>query len=78
MSYRYVWNYLHDIQKTLEQQIVETYKGGKAGGGGAELTDLGRSLLDEYKQVESYLDKVLASQSGLEVNGLKLSARNQS
>jgi molybdate transport system regulatory protein len=77
MSYRYVWNYLHDIQKTLEQPIIETYKGGKTGGGGARLTDLGRSLLDEYRQVESYLGKVLSSQEGLEVNHVKLSARNR-
>ena len=77
MSYRYVWNYLQDIHKTLEQPIVETYKGGKFGGGGARLTDLGRSLLGEYKQVESYLSKVLSDSGSLEVKGLKLSARNR-
>jgi len=77
MSYRYVWNYLHDIQKTLEEPIVETFKGGKSGGGGARLTDIGRSLLEEYKQVESYLGKVLSDSGSLEVKGLKLSARNR-
>lgn len=77
MSYRYVWNYLHDIQQTLGQPIIETYKGGKTGGGGARLTDLGRDLLDEYRQVESYLGRVLSSSEGLEVNRVKLSARNQ-
>ena len=77
MSYRYVWNYLQNIQKTLEQPIIETYKGGKAGGGGAKLTGLGRSLLDEYKQVESYLEKVLSNSGSLEVKALKLSARNR-
>jgi molybdate transport system regulatory protein len=77
MSYRYVWNYLHDIQKTLEEPIVETFKGGKSGGGGAKLTDLGRSLLGEYMQGESYLDKVLSGSGSLEVKGLKLSARNR-
>jgi molybdate transport system regulatory protein len=77
MSYRYVWNYLQDIQKTLEEPIVVTFKGGKSGGGGARLTDLGRSLLAEYKQVESYLSKVLSSSGSLEVKGLKLSARNR-
>jgi molybdate transport system regulatory protein len=77
MSYRYVWNYLQDIQKTLEQPIVETFKGGKAGGGGARLTDLGRSLIGEYKQIEGYLDKVLSDSCSLEVKALKLSARNR-
>jgi len=77
MSYRYVWNYLQEIHKTLNQPIVETFKGGKSGGGGAKLTDLGRSLLAEYKQVESYLGKVLSSSGSLEVKGVKLSARNR-
>jgi molybdate transport system regulatory protein len=77
MSYRYVWNYIQDIQKTLDEPIVETFKGGKAGGGGAKLTDLGKNLLLEYRQVESYLGKVLANQGSLEVKCVKLSARNQ-
>ena len=77
MSYRYVWNYIQQIQNTMEEQIVETYKGGKFGGGGAKLTDLGKNLLGEYKQAENYLEKVLSNSGCLEVKGLKLSARNQ-
>jgi molybdate transport system regulatory protein len=77
MSYRYVWNYIQEIQSAMEEQIVETYKGGKSGGGGAKLTNLGKSLLGEYKQAEIYLDKVLSSPGFLEVKSLKLSARNQ-
>jgi len=77
MSYRYVWNYIQEIQNAMEEQIVETYKGGKAGGGGAKLTDLGKSLLGEYKQAQIYLDKVLSDPRYLEVKSLKLSARNQ-
>jgi molybdate transport system regulatory protein len=77
MSYRYVWNYIKDIQETLDDHIVETYKGGKAGGGGAKLTNLGKSLLAEYNQIESYLGKFLANQSNLEVKQMKLSARNR-
>lgn len=76
MSYRYVWNYIQEIQSVMEQQIVETYKGGKAGGGGARLTNLGKSLLDEYKQVEDYLDKVLSTKAALESEDAKSSARN--
>ncbi|MGA2680810.1 MAG: TOBE domain-containing protein [Candidatus Bathyarchaeia archaeon] len=77
MSYRYVWNYLQDIQNALVQPIVETHKGGKAGGGGAKLTDLGKNLLVEYKQAESYLGNVLSNSGSLEVKALKLSARNR-
>jgi molybdate transport system regulatory protein len=77
MSYRYVWNYLQKIQKAVEAPIVETYKGGKAGGGGAKLTTLGQSLLEEYQRVEGYMREVLADQEYWEVLGLKISARNQ-
>jgi len=77
MSYRYVWNYLQKIQKAVEAPIVETFKGGKAGGGGAKLTALGQNLLEEYQRVEGYMREVLADQEYWEVLGLKISARNQ-
>jgi len=77
MSYRYVWSYLQKIEKTLEEPIIETYRGGKSGGGGARLTELGKSLLDEYKRVEGYLGEVLSDQEYWEAVGLKISARNR-
>lgn len=77
MSYRYVWNYLQKIQKAVEAPIVETYKGGKAGGGGAKLTALGQSLIEEYQHVKGYMSEVLADQECWAVLGLKISARNQ-
>ena len=76
MSYRYVWNYIRKIEKAVGEPIVETHKGGKTGGGGAKLTDLGKNLLVEYRQLEGYLSDVLAGNRGVEVKSLKLSARN--
>jgi molybdate transport system regulatory protein len=61
MSYRYVWSYLQRIRKALGEPVVETFRGGKSGGGGARLTRLGESLLEEYKHVEDRLSKALAS-----------------
>jgi molybdate transport system regulatory protein len=60
MSYRYVWNYLKKIETTIGEPIVETYKGGKAGGGGARLTETGKSLLAEYTRLEGYLSAFLS------------------
>jgi molybdate transport system regulatory protein len=77
MSYRYVWNYLQKINKSLGESVAETYKGGKTGGGGAKLTDVGKVLLEEYTRLEGCLSEFLACSKGLEVKGLKLSARNQ-
>lgn len=61
MSYRYVWSYLKRIEKTLGEPIIETYRGGRAGGGGAKLTKLGKELLEEYKSLEERLNKVLSN-----------------
>ena len=77
MSYRYVWNYLAKIEKALDQPIVKRFKGGKAGGGGAQLTQLGENLLKEYRRVESYVVEVLGDEEYWEAVGLKISARNR-
>jgi len=77
MSYRYVWNYLARMNKALGEPIVETFKGGKAGGGGAKLTRLGETLLKEYKRVEDYVGEILGDEEYWEAVGLKISARNR-
>jgi len=77
MSYRYVWSYLQKIEKTLGEPIVETFRGGKSGGGGARLTRLGQSLLNEYKRLERYLGEFLSQEKYWEVARLKISARNR-
>ncbi|MEM3000416.1 MAG: TOBE domain-containing protein [Candidatus Bathyarchaeia archaeon] len=74
MSYRYLWNYVQKIQKAVEAPIVETFKGGKAGGGGAKLTALGERLLREYERLEGYLSEAMSNREDL---GLKISARNR-
>jgi len=77
MSYRYVWSYLAKISNVLQEPIVETYRGGKAGGGGAKLTALGESLLREFKRIESYVGEILDDKEYWEAAGLKISARNR-
>ena len=77
MSYRYVWNYVAKIEKTLQEPIVQTYKGGRKGGGGAHLNKLGENLLKEYKRVESYVGEIIGDEEYWEAVGLKISARNR-
>jgi molybdate transport system regulatory protein len=77
MSYRHVWNYLAEVSKVLGEPVVETFKGGKAGGGGAKLTQLGEMLLKEYRRVEDYVGEVLGDEEYWEAAGLKISARNR-
>jgi molybdate transport system regulatory protein len=77
MSYRYVWNYLEKIEKAIGEPVIETYRGGRVGGGGAKLTRLGAGLLEEYRRLEEYLGEVLSDREYWEVIGLKISARNR-
>lgn len=77
MSYRYVWNYMAKMEKALSKSVIETHRGGRAGGGGARLTELGMSLLKEFKRVEDYVGEVLGDKEYWEAVGLKISARNR-
>jgi molybdate transport system regulatory protein len=61
MSYRYVWNYLNEIKRNVGEPIVETFKGGKTGGGGANLTDLGECLLAEYNRIDKSLEEFVSN-----------------
>ncbi len=59
MSYRYAWNYLKKINQVFSKPVVETERGGSHGGGGANLTELGKSLVKKYFQAEKYIDKLI-------------------
>jgi molybdate transport system regulatory protein len=77
MSYRYVWNYLAKMKNAMGEPTVETFKGGKVGGGGAKLTLLGEDLIKEYNRVEDYVGVILGDKDYWEAVGLKISARNR-
>lgn len=76
MSYRYVWSYLQKIEDTLGESVIETFKGGKSGGGGAKLTTLGKHLLGEYKRFEDYLSRALSDAEYCGALGIGTGARN--
>jgi molybdate transport system regulatory protein len=77
MSYRYVWNYIQKVENIVGESIVDTYKGGENGGGGAKLTKLGEQLLKEYSDLENYWSEILLDAKYLEVKRVKISARNR-
>lgn len=60
MSYRYVWNYLNEVKRTVGEPVVETFKGGKSGGGGAKLTELGEYLLSEYTRINDNFESFIS------------------
>lgn len=77
MSYKYVWDYVSRIERSLGRPVVETYRGGKRGGGGARLTGVGRRLLSEFWRVKSRLKEALEEMSYRGVEDLNLSIRNR-
>jgi molybdate transport system regulatory protein len=76
MSYRYVWNYLDEVKNIVGEPVVETFKGGKVGGGGARLNELGKYLLSEYSRISSNVAAYVSGKESLEVRVVKISARN--
>ncbi len=51
MSYRRAWELVEDLNSHLGQPVVSTAAGG-AGGGGAQLTKAGATLVAQYRAVE--------------------------
>ncbi|MCJ7817785.1 MAG: LysR family transcriptional regulator [Candidatus Thorarchaeota archaeon] len=59
MSYRYAWGVIKKIERKLGIRLVETYKGGTIGGGGAKVTEYGLQLIDTYTKLNSEFSDVL-------------------
>lgn len=57
MSYRYAWGVIRKIEKTLGVKILETFKGGPEGGGGARITDFGLKLMNLFARVQTKFEQ---------------------
>lgn len=77
MSYKYAWDRLAEIQAAIGRPVVSTRRGGRTGGGGAELTPEAKMLLRDYWRLKDYVGRVVEDQEGWEAVGLKISARNR-
>ncbi len=58
MSYRFAWGLVKNAEGKLGQPLLHAHKGGRAGGGGAELTELGQQFLDDFSKIESAIDRL--------------------
>jgi len=77
MSYKHAWDRLAEIQAAIGQPVVSTRRGGRTGGGGAELTSEAKMLLRDYWRLKDYVGRVVEDREGWEAVGLKISARNR-
>jgi molybdate transport repressor ModE-like protein len=55
MSYRHAWGLIRRMNTSIGGAVLKTHKGGKLGGGGSELTDLGKALLREFNESKDAL-----------------------
>ena len=77
MSYKHAWDCLAEMENILSQPVIRTRRGGFMGGGGAELTNVGRDLLKEYNRAEKFLSESLDNIDFWGKIDLKISARNR-
>lgn len=61
MSYRRAWLLIDNLNTIFRERVVVASTGGQ-GGGGAELTQFGRALIQNYRSMETKAAKALAEQ----------------
>lgn len=66
MSYRFIWGYLRRVERELGLTIVESFRGGR-GGGGTKLTREGRVILRALEDADAKF-KELAKNLTVELN----------
>jgi len=77
VSYKYLWNSLRVMEKRLGHPLVTAKHGGFGGGGSANLTSEGSSLVAEFDNVQRGLQGIVEETGFWEAIGLRLSARNR-
>lgn len=67
MSYRHAWGIIKEIEEKMGKPILVTHRGGKVGGGGAEVTQTGKELLETYLKLKSKLKPVFSDIDDVEL-----------
>jgi molybdate transport system regulatory protein len=61
MSYRHAWLLLQAVEDTFGAPVISTATGG-AKGGGAKLTELGKTIVARYRAIETQAARAAASE----------------
>jgi molybdate transport repressor ModE-like protein len=64
MSYRFAWGLVKRAEKKIGHPLLEAHKGGRAGGGGAELTEVGSEFLEEFSKIEAIVSTISSTGGG--------------
>ena len=77
VSYKYAWDRVSDMEDAFGEPFLQTRRGGRMGGGGAELTEVAVKFVKEYDRIEKHVSRVLKDKEYWETIGLRISARNR-
>lgn len=66
ISYQHAWNMIEEMNRNAPSPLVIKQRGG-VNGGGAEISTFGLKMIDEYKQIELQVKK-LVNQINVEIN----------
>jgi molybdate transport system regulatory protein len=61
ISYRKAWNIIKKIEEDLGESLVIAHKGGSGGGGGMELAESADGILNQYRNLELDVKKILSN-----------------
>ena len=67
MSYRFAWGLIRKAEDKIGRPLVTSHKGGRSGGGGVELTEVGRQFIEEFSHIEVILNELLVNRETIEL-----------
>jgi molybdate transport system regulatory protein len=70
MSYRYAWGLIKKAEDKLGESLLTAHKGGRSGGGGAELTERGKQFLVEFQKLREQMIYVTQTIPQQLINGV--------
>ncbi|OGD55075.1 hypothetical protein A3K78_07850 [Candidatus Bathyarchaeota archaeon RBG_13_52_12] len=70
MSYRYAWGLIKKAEDKLGEPLLTAHKGGRSGGGGAELTERGKQFLVEFQKLREQIIRVTQKNPQQFINGI--------
>ena len=58
MSYRFAWGLVKRAEAKLGRPLMAAHKGGRAGGGGTQLTELGMQFMEDFSKIERLISRI--------------------
>lgn len=58
MSYRYAWGLVKQAEEHLGSPLLDAHKGGRQGGGGTKITELGRQFIKDFTNLREQINQI--------------------